>query len=105
MKENNIIINLVSNAANPLWPNSAFNPSYSIDNGAKALADVKAEMKKKFAGCSEANYVTMALAGYNQGSGTVSGCTSFSGGGVTYSTNVLNQYRSFCKSAGITAVY
>lgn len=105
VKENNIIINLVSNPANPFWPTSAFNPAYSIDNGVKALNEVRAEMKKKFAGCSEANYLTMALAGYNQGASTVSGCTSFSGGGVTYSTNVLNQYRSFCKSAGIVAVY
>ena len=96
---------LVTNAANPLWATSAFNPAYSIDHGAKAVADVMGEMKRSHGGCTEANYVAMTLAGYNQGSSTVSGCTSYSPNGTTYANNVLNQYRTFCKSAGITPVY
>lgn len=105
VSENGIVINLVSNPANPFWPTSAFNPAYSIDNGTKTMADVRSEMKQRFGSCTAANYVSMALAGYNQGTGTVSGCTSFSAGGTTYANKVLDQYRYFCKEAGITAVY
>ncbi|MDB5104965.1 MAG: peptidoglycan-binding lysin protein [Fibrobacteres bacterium] len=105
VQEAGIIIDLVTNPANPLWATSAFNPEYSIDNGAKALRNVMEEMKRKFNGCTAANYVQMGLAGYNQGSSTVSGCTSFSANGNTYQTNVLNQYRNFCKSAGVAPVY
>lgn len=103
--ENNIIIDLVTDPASPFWAMSAFNPAYSIDNGAKALADVRSEMKSRFQGCTEANYMAMALAGYNQGSGTVSGCASYSANGTNYANSVLAQYRSFCKLAGLTAVY
>jgi hypothetical protein len=105
VQEAGIIINLVTNPANPVWPTSAFNPAYAIDHGAKALMDVRAEMKRKFAGCTEANYVAMALAGYNQGSSTVSGCTSFNANGNTYQQNVLKQYQTFCKGAGMTPIY
>jgi hypothetical protein len=105
VQEAGILIDLVTNAANPLWATSAFNPAYSIDHGAKAVADVMGEMKRSHGGCTEANYVAMTLAGYNQGSSTVSGCTSYSPNGTTYANNVLNQYRTFCKSAGITPVY
>jgi hypothetical protein len=105
VKENGIVIDLVTDEASPLWPMSAFNPAYSIDNGAKALSDVRAEMKRKFTGCTEANYVAMALAGYNQGSSTVSGCTAFSANGNTYQQNVLKQYQTFCKGAGMTPIY
>jgi soluble lytic murein transglycosylase-like protein len=105
VKENNIIIDLVTDQTSPLWSTSAFNPAYSIDNGAKALASVLGEMKGNFTNCSEANYVSMALAGYNQGSSTVSGCSAFSPNGQNYATNVIAQYRKFCTSAGISAVF
>jgi hypothetical protein len=105
VQEAGIIIDLVTNPNNPLWATSAFNPAYSIDHGAKAFKNVMGDMKGKYGGCSAAQYVTMTLAGYNQGASTVGGCTSFSAGGVTYSTNVLNQYRKFCTSAGVTALY
>jgi hypothetical protein len=76
VKENNIIIDLVTNPANPFWPTSAFNPAYSIDNGGKALYNVMDEMKRKFTNCTAGNYVSMALAGYNQGYLKLSLCTS-----------------------------
>jgi hypothetical protein len=105
VKENNIVINLVGNPANPLWPTSAFNPDYSIEHGTKTVFDVRAEMKRKFASCTEAQYVTMALGGYNQGSGTVTGCGALNAGGITYANKVLDQYRRFCTAAGITPVF
>ncbi|GEM_PF-3850718 len=105
VQEAGIIINLVTNPANTFWPTSAFNPAYSIDNGANALKNVMNEMKGRFNGCSASNYVQMGLAGYNQGSSTVSGCTSFSANGNNYQQAVLTQYRKYCTSAGITAIY
>jgi hypothetical protein len=105
VKENNIIIDLVTNPANPLYATSAFNPAYCIDHGAAALASVIAEMKRKFPSCSSVNYVSMGLAGYNQGSGTVTGCASFNANGQAYVNSALSQYRSFCTKAGITPVY
>lgn len=105
VQEAGIIIDLVTNPANPLWATSAFNPDYSIDHGAKAFGDVMGDMKRSFGNCSAPQYVAMTLAGYNQGASTVNGCSSFSAGGVTYSTNVLNQYRKFCTAAGVTPIY
>lgn len=105
VKENGIVIDLVTDESSPLWAMSAFNPAYSIDNGAKAIAGVLGEMKSRFGNCSTANYVSMALAGYNQGSSTVSGCTSYSANGTAYQDKVLKQYRTFCKAAGVAPVY
>jgi hypothetical protein len=104
VKEGNIVIDLVSNSSNPLWSTSAFNPAYEIDFGVKALASVISEMKSKYPNCTSANYVSMGLAGYNQGSQAVTGCTSY-GGGQGYVTNLLSQYHTFCTQAGITPVY
>ncbi len=105
VRENNIVIDLVSNPSNPLWPTSAFNPAYCLDFGAKTLGNVLAEMKASFRGCSQANYMSMALAGYNQGSNVVSSCTSYGAAGSTYATNVINRYRQFCTAGGITPIY
>jgi hypothetical protein len=105
VKEGNIVIDLVSNSSNPLWSTSAFNPAYEIDFGVKAIASVMSEMKSRFTNCTKANYVSMSLAGYNQGSGTVTGCTTYSANGQAYVNNVLSQYRTFCSQAGITPVY
>jgi hypothetical protein len=105
VQEAGIIINLITNPSSPFWPTSAFNPAYAIDHGAKALKDVMAEMKRKFNSCTEANYVAMGLAGYNQGSSTVSGCTSYSANGTNYQNKVLEKYRTYCKAAGQTAKY
>jgi hypothetical protein len=104
VKEGNIVIDLVSNSSNPLWATSAFNPSYEIDFGVKSLASVITEMKSKYPGCTAANYVSMGLAGYNQGSSAVTGCTSY-GGGQGYVTSLLSQYHTFCTQAGVTPVY
>ncbi len=105
VKENNIVIDLVSNSTNPLWSTSAFNPAYEIDFGVKAIASVMSQMKSKFSGCTAANYMDMALAGYNQGSNTVTGCTSYSANGQAYVNSVLSQYHTFCTQAGIAPVY
>jgi hypothetical protein len=105
VRENGILINLVSNPSNPLYPTSAFNPAYSIDYGAKALSQVHSEMKSRFGGCTQVNYIHMALAGYNQGSLTVTGCNAFSANGRVYVDKVIAQYRSWCQSAGIPVVY
>jgi hypothetical protein len=104
VKEGNIVIDLVSNSSNPLWATSAFNPAYEIDFGVKSLASVISEMKSKYPGCTAANYVSMGLAGYNQGSSAVTGCTSY-GGGQGYVTSLLSQYHTFCTQAGVTPVY
>jgi len=104
VKEGNIIIDLVTNSSNQYWSTSAFNPAYEIDFGVKALASVMSQMKSKYPNCTSANYVSMGLAGYNQGSNAVTGCTSY-GGGQGYVTSLLNQYRTFCSQAGVTPVY
>ncbi len=105
VQESGITIDLVTNSASQYWATSAFNPAYSIDHGAKAVADVMGSMKGSFGGCSAANYVSMTLAGYNQGESTVSGCTAYSANGQKYQESVLTQYRNFCKTAGVTAIY
>ncbi len=105
VKESNFVIDLVSNPANPLYATSAFNPAYCIDHGAKTVAGVMSEMKTKFKTCTAANYVSMTLAGYNQGSGTVTGCSTYNVNGQNYANSALTQYRTFCSKAGITPLY
>jgi hypothetical protein len=106
VQENGIIINLVSNAANPLWPTSAFNPAYSIDHGAKVVSETLAQAKKNSAGCTESQYVALALSYYNQGfDGNNRNCVPSNANGAKYATNGLAQYRAYCKTAGVLAVY
>ncbi|MDB5051410.1 MAG: peptidoglycan-binding lysin protein [Fibrobacteres bacterium] len=106
VQENGIIIDLVTNPANPLWGTSAFNPSYSIANGAKALANVLVKVKVASAGCTQSEYVALALGSYNQGlDQNNKACISSNANGKAYASKVLDQYRNFCKSAGVTPVY
>jgi hypothetical protein len=106
VKENGIIVDLVTNPKNAFWPTSAFNPEYNIANGARIFKKVLTTMKGKFSGCTEANYVAMALAGYNEGDQAVKSCTNYGTSfGSRYAVNVTTDYRAFCKSLGIPAVY
>ena len=105
VKENNIVINLVSNPDNPLYATSAFNPAYTLEYGVQELARLYALSKSKFPGCSDKDYVFMMLAGYFYGAQTISGCGSAGTLGQNYANSVLTQYRKFCQQAGISSVY
>jgi hypothetical protein len=106
VQENGIIINLVTNPTNPFWPTSAFNPAYCINHGAMVVAGELTRVKKNSAGCTQAQYVALALGSYNQGfDGGNTSCLNINQNALSYSNSVLNKYRDYCKSAGQTAIY
>jgi soluble lytic murein transglycosylase-like protein len=105
IQEQDHLINIVTNPANPLYAGSAFNPAYNLNYGAKALAGFIADVKSRFKTCTQVEYVKMGLAAYNRGGGAVTGCGAYSADANTYVTNLLARYKTFCNSAGIPIVY
>jgi hypothetical protein len=99
------LINIVTNPANPLYANSAFNPAYNLGYGAKALAGFIADVKSRFKTCTNVEYVKMGLAAYNRGGNAVTGCGIYNAQAQAYVTSLLSRYRTFCTAAGITPVY
>jgi hypothetical protein len=105
VKEDDHVIDLVTNPANPLYATSAFNPAYNLNYGAKALAGFIADVKSRFKTCTNVEYIKMGLAAYNRGGNAVTGCGVYSADATTYVTNLLARYKTFCNSAGIPIVY
>ena len=92
--------NLTRDSSSPAWATSWFNPTYNIDQGVKEYMKVMQYLKNKFGGCGESQYIKMALGGYNSGSDSIFGCTSWSNRAGTYINNVLEHYRTFTQMAG-----
>jgi hypothetical protein len=87
--------NLTRDSSSPAWATSWFNPTYNIDQGVKEYMKVMQYLKNKFGGCGESQYIKMALGGYNSGSDSIFGCTSWSNRAGTYINNVLEHYGTF----------
>ncbi len=92
--------NITRDSSSPAWATSWFNPTYNIDQGVKEYMKVMQYLKNKFGGCGENQYIKMALGGYNSGSDSIFGCTSWSNRAGTYINNVLEHYRTFTQMAG-----
>ncbi len=85
--------NLTTDANSPNWVTSLFNPEFNINQGVKELSYNLFLMKSKFSGCSNEQYMLMALGAYNSGEDAIEGCDSWNDRADNYITNVTERYR------------
>ena len=92
---------LTTDKNSPNWVGSWFNPEYNINQGVKSLSDTLLTMKSKFLGCSNEQYMLMALGAYNSGEGAISGCGLWNDRAGTYITNVTGHHTILSQIANI----
>ena len=97
--------NLTTNHHSSKWATSWFNPQYNIERGVGALSATLSVMKIKFAGCTDNQYMLMALGGYNSGEGAITGCGSWNDRANSYVTLVMGDYRTLAQMAGLPYPY
>jgi 3D (Asp-Asp-Asp) domain-containing protein len=85
--------NLMTDKNSPNWATSWFNPEYNINQGAKSISDNLLLMKSKFAGCSDEQYMLMAVGAYNSGEGAIYGCDLWNDRADRYITDVIEHHR------------
>jgi soluble lytic murein transglycosylase-like protein len=93
--------NLTTDKNSPNWVGSWFNPEYNINQGVKSLSDNLLLMKSKFLGCSNEQYMLMALGAYNSGEGAIDGCGLWNDRADVYITNVSGHHRTLSQIANI----
>jgi soluble lytic murein transglycosylase-like protein len=86
--------NLTTDKTSPNWAPSSFNPEFNIDQGVKELSRSLSLMKSKFSGCSDEQYMLMALGAYNSGVNAIEGCDSWNDRADNYITNVTRNYET-----------
>ncbi|MBD0359147.1 MAG: polysaccharide deacetylase family protein [Nitrososphaeraceae archaeon] len=86
--------NLTTDKNSPNWATSYFNPEFNIDQGVKELSSSLSLMKSKFSGCSDEQYMLMALGAYNSGEVAIEGCDSWNDRADNYITNVTRNYET-----------
>lgn len=86
--------NLTTDENSPSWATSLFNPEFNINQGVKELSDNLFLMKSKFSGCSNEQYMLMALGAYNSGENAIEACDSWNNRADNYITNVTERYRT-----------
>jgi 3D (Asp-Asp-Asp) domain-containing protein len=84
--------NLTRDVNSAGWADSWFNPAYNINQGVKSLSDSLALMKSKFSGCSNEQYMLMAVGAYNSGEGAIHGCGLWNERANTYIANVTGHH-------------
>jgi Transglycosylase SLT domain len=91
--------NLTTDNNSSNWATSWFNPEYNINQGVKSLADNLLLMKSKFSGCSNEQYMLMALGAYNSGEGAIKGCGEWNDRADRYITSVTRHHRNLSQMA------
>jgi peptidoglycan/xylan/chitin deacetylase (PgdA/CDA1 family) len=86
--------NLTTDMSSPNWATSLFNPEFNINQGVKSLSDNLLLMKSKFSGCTNKQYMLMALGAYNSGEDAIEGCDSWNDRADEYITHVTEHYRT-----------
>ena len=86
--------NLTTDKNSPNWATSLFNPEFNINQGVKELTHYLSLMKSKFSGCSNEQYMLMALGAYNSGEDAIEGCDSWNDRADEYITNVTEHHRT-----------
>ena len=93
--------NLTTDMNSPNWIESWFNPEYNINQGVKSLSESLSLMKTKFSGCSNEQYMLMAIGAYNSGEGSINGCGLWNDRADMYITNVSGHHRTLSQIANI----
>jgi soluble lytic murein transglycosylase-like protein len=91
--------NLTTDKNSPNWATSLFNPEFNIDQGVKHLSHSLSLMKSKFSGCSNEQYMLMALGAYNSGEGAIKGCGEWNHRADRYITSVTHHHRDLLQMA------
>ncbi len=92
---------LTTDMNSPNWNTSWFNPEYNINRGVKSLSDNLLLMESEFPGCSNAQYMLMALGAYNSGEGAIYGCGEWNDRADEYITNVTTHHRILSQMSNI----
>jgi hypothetical protein len=93
--------NLTADKNSPNWVGSWFNPEYNINQGVKSLSDNLLLMKSKFLGCSNEQYMLMAVGAYNSGEEAIEGCGLWNDRADDYITNVTEHHRTLSQIVNI----
>lgn len=91
--------NLTTDASSPGWAGSIFNPENNIEIGVAGVAGNRAQVEKKFPGCTVDQYTLMAVGDYNS-YGSTKSCTQYN---TSYDDAVLAAYRQYATAAGYAA--
>ncbi|HEX6282681.1 MAG TPA: hypothetical protein VFZ67_10685, partial [Nitrososphaera sp.] len=83
------------------WATSWFNPEYNINRGVKSLSDNLLLIKSNFPGCSNEQYMLMALGAYNSGQRAIDGCGEWNDRADEYITNVTTHHRILSQMVNI----
>jgi hypothetical protein len=91
--------NMTLDAASSAWTGSIFNPDVNIEVGIGGVAGNRAQVIKKFPGCTVDQYTMMAIGDYaNYGSTT--SCTQVN---TAYLSQLLVTYKQYTTAAGYPA--
>jgi hypothetical protein len=93
--------NLTIDKNSPNWATSWFNPQYNINQGVKSISDNLLLMKSKFLGCSNEQYMLMAVGAHNSGEGAIYGCDLWNDRADMYITEVTIHHRILSRIASI----
>jgi hypothetical protein len=93
--------NLTTDTNSSNWATSWFNPEYNINRGVKSLSDNLLLIKSNFPGCSNEQYMLMALGAYNSGERAIDGCGEWNDRADEYITNVTTHHRILSQMANI----
>jgi Transglycosylase SLT domain len=93
--------NLTTDTNSSNWATSWFNPEYTINRGVKSLSDNLLLIKSNFPGCSNEQYMLMALGAYNSGQRAIDGCGEWNDRADEYITNVTTHHRILSQMVNI----
>jgi hypothetical protein len=85
--------NLTTDRNSPNWATSWFNPEYNINRGVESLSENLSLVMSNFPGCSNEQYMLMALGAYNSGQRAIDGCGEWNDRANEYITNVTTHHR------------
>ncbi|HWZ90333.1 MAG TPA: transglycosylase SLT domain-containing protein, partial [Polyangiaceae bacterium] len=92
--------NLDQDMASALWATSVFNPSINLDAGVQTDTSSLKALKKKYPGCTDAQYNMMAAGAFNSGDGAVLGCGMYNARAQAYVDAITSHYHQFAPAAG-----
>jgi hypothetical protein len=91
---------LVKSKYNSYWSKSFYNGRFNIHFGMYIMSIHFKYYERVFPGCTDSQYMQMALAAHIDGRDSVSGCGSWTDRAQEYIDNVLVRYYKFSKAAG-----
>lgn len=92
--------NLDQDMSSALWATSVFNPTINLDAGVQTDTDSLKALKKKYTGCTDAQYNMMAAGAFNSGNSAVTGCGQYNARAQAYVDAITSHYHEFAPEAG-----